>query len=603
MYWFGGFSGPTDALVLPVGAHFPLREKENLWSVGPWFVDEEQTARDQVRQVAIFGPCGNTEAELHSLVANGVPDDVAYAWPGSYTVVELTSSGTTIWTDLGGACPIYVLERDGGAMWASSSRALAALTGQRIDWDRMAVYLVAPGITPLTDGRSMFADIRHIPAGHRLFLPRRGAPVCQRVWTPTPTARTVDLRTELASAVAVRLNSSAMPTADLSGGFDSTALCLLAAEQLQPDLTIRGVTVHPKGITSGGDMDYARVAANRPGIEHHLFPLDEKHAPYGRLENVPITDEPAPSTIAHSRFAAQLRWMQEAFGSDCHFTGDGGDALLCTPPVFLADLVRAGKIPRMYRDAVRWARVRRWKVGPLLNGAFGTARSDPRQALHRVAGVLAGGLPAKANNGGVSWYPQLPVPAWATKDTRAMASRLAREAAERTAPATSGPITPGYVADVMAEVGRTARADAQLAESYGIPLHNPFVDSRVINACLSLDLEGRPGPAEYKPLLRDALGDLLPGKLAGRLTKGCFNADHFAGLRAAQSTLLDLVDGRLADRGLVAPDRLRQTLAQAAAGLPVANACVDPVVSAEAWLLALDTAPAVKWTDAAPGNE
>jgi asparagine synthase (glutamine-hydrolysing) len=75
-------------------------------------------------------------------------------------------------------------------------------------------------------------------------------------------------------------------------------------------------------------------------------------------------------------------------------------------------------------------------------------------------------------------------------------------------------------------VGRTARADAQLAETYGLTLHNPYTDSAVIAAALSVPAWQRGDPWHYKPLLTAALADLLPPPIAHRTTKGAFDAEH-----------------------------------------------------------------------------
>lgn len=90
--------------------------------------------------------------------------------------------------------------------------------------------------------------------------------------------------------------------------------------------------------------------------------------------------------------------------------------------------------------------------------------------------------------------------------------------------------------------------------------------------------------------------DLLPSQVAGRTTKGSFNADHFAGMRANLPELMSLAEGRLADLGLVEPRLLRSQLTEAAAGIPMPLATLELALSAEAWLRALDRAPGISWT-------
>jgi asparagine synthase (glutamine-hydrolysing) len=569
------------------------------WTVGSWPGHERQAVTG-ARHVAVLGPCGISRAELHGLAERGVPDGIAYAYPGSYTVIEVTAQGTTMWTDLGGMWPIYTLAIDGGHLWASSSRALAVLTGHRLDRDRLAAWLASPGVPVLVEGRSMFEGIAHVPAGHRLFLPAVGRRHLRRVWHPRAGhgdhARR--LRDELAAAVAVRVDNATVPTSDLSGGCDSTALCALAAKRLQPDRRITAVTFRPDGICHGGDLTYAHEASCLPGIDHHWMPLNQAHDPYNALDTVPVTDEPAPSTVTYVLLSAQLRWLREKCASDCHLTGDGGDGLLCTPPIFLADLLHHRRFSRAFAEAMAWARLRRRSALPILRAAFRAARTSRTAALSALARSLGTSGEPPGVHGDVSWFSSSPAARWTTTEARERTRRLAIGAAQ-TVESWAGAATPWVIAETIGQVGRTARADAQLAEFHGIPLHNPFIDSRVIDVWLSVPLDQRPGPADYTPILRESVRDLLPAVLAARTTKGDATADRYHGLRANLDHLRELVDGHLTALGLIDPGKLRDNLTRAAAGLSGGFAPIDPAVTAETWLRALDTAPPVPWTTTA----
>jgi asparagine synthase (glutamine-hydrolysing) len=364
-----------------------------------------------------------------------------------------------------------------------------------------------------------------------------------------------------------------------------------------PERTVIGVTVHPEGVTDGGDLTYARhTASHHPGIAHHLMPLTATDVPYSALDALPVTDEPAPSTIAHARFSAQLRWMRDEFGSDCHLTGDGGDALLTTPPVMLAELVADRRYRRALSEAFAWARLRRVTVWPLLVDAIrvaytsSTVLQEWARSLHTDAPT-----PATRPRVGIEWGSVTSPPAWATPRARELTTELATDVADQDLPGRRHTTTVEVIAEMMAAVGRTARADVQLADWHGIALHNPFIDSRVIDSYLAVPLDARPGPAQFKPILRDAMRDLFPPMLTARTTKGTFTSDYYGGIRANLETLSAIAGGHLADAGLVEPASLRQTLTQVAAGVPVSFATVQPVIATEAWLRALEAAPPVPW--------
>ncbi|EFL12449.1 asparagine synthase [Streptomyces sp. AA4] len=343
-------------------------------------------------------------------------------------------------------------------------------------------------------------------------------------------------------------------------------------------------------------MDYARLAAQHAGVAHRLLPLTGEHAPYSGLREVRATDEPAPSTVAHARFAGQLRWIRDTIGTDCHLTGDGGDSLLCTPPIMLADLVATGRRRRAVVETMRWARLRRLPAWPLLAAARRTARTSRADALAALARGLRIGGSSTTQDGHIGWHATEPVPPWATADARGRASAMADRAATRAVDVPAGMFATTLTAEGMAEVGRSARADIQLAEHVGVALANPFTDSCVVDACLSVPLGERPGPASYKPVLAAAMGSLFPPRLAARTTKGDFTPDHYGGMRANLPALHDLADGRLAALGLVDPDALRRSLTLTAAGLPAPFSTVEPAVAAEVWLRALDREPPIAWT-------
>ena len=406
-------------------------------------------------------------------------------------------------------------------------------------------------------------------------------------------------------AVAVRVAHAENPTVDLSGGLDSTALALLGAEKLLPDRTITGVTVHAPGPTSEGDLRYAHEAGMHPGITHEFMPIGREHLPYSGLDTVPVTDEPAPSTVAYTRFAGQLDWMRERFETDSHMTGDGGDSLLRSEPIMLADLVASLRLRRATVEATAWARLRRVSTWSVLNSAVRTARTRRSSALQALAHSWRTGRPADtgATSAGVTWFPAVPQPSWATAEARELAASLATGIAAHSAPMPSAGFTPFVMAEAMAAVGRTARADAQLAEHHGVTVHNPFMDSRVIDAYLSIPLDVRPGPADFKTVLRDAMAGLFPPALARRTTKGRFASDFYEGMRANLAALHELADGYLVVLGLVQPARLRQVFTAAAAGTPGAFESVDAVISAEVWLRSLHSAAPVVWSDIQPAEE
>lgn len=584
--WFGGRVSPDRPnQIVPEGCRLVTTGRMPLWMVGDWAPAEIRTAALKDRHVTVFGHCAVTDLELHRLAAQGVTDRVLTAFAGSYTVVESTTHHTTVFTDPGHAWPIYTAGSAEGMVWGSSALALAALTNAQPDVEWLARALLAPHRPDLLTGRSAFTGITSIPPGSQTVLDSGGVHV-RAVWRPELAQASLAegaelLLAALSAAVAVRIDSSWRPSADCSGGLDSTSLTLLAADLLDHQRLLHAVTVHPAGTTRGGDLDYASIATDgQPAIKHLLCPLDSRYMPYSRMVGLtPPADEPAPTTVTIARAVAEFDLLRD-LGSDCHLTGDGGDTLLGGHPAYLADLAQACRVRLLYRHAVGWARLRRTSIWPLmLDACTAAVNRGSRSVRTRRSEVLA---------------------PWATSLARHIITEATPDPCD-TRDSGSIDVATQLTVEAIQTVGRTARSDAQVAEHYGVHVHNPFTDPRVIAAALSVPSWLRASPYRYKPLLATALSNRLPPAIAARRTKGDFTPDHYLGLRANAAALRELADGRLAERGLVNPDRLRRQLDHVEAGLPVTFSDFEPVLAAEVWLRAIETtAPIARWGPRCP---
>ncbi|MFE7226496.1 albusnodin/ikarugamycin family macrolactam cyclase [Nocardioides sp. NPDC057577] len=583
-----------------------------------WAVDELSGApapqyrlvTGDVSDLILIGTASVVESDLAAVAKGAVPDDVTWRWPGAYTVIEETETHLSIWSDLATAVPIYTCHADEGLYWATSARCLAGLTGQgehSLDIERIAGELHAPGTPRLFGDRTYFDGVHVVLPGHRYTFGRNGAAWRSRTWVAgerhgsAPSGPT-GLRGELTAAVQTRVNDATAPSADLSGGLDSTALTLLAAGALVPSgRRISAFTVHePSAYAPGapmGDLAHALRAAEHPGVEHHLLALGGAHLPYGHLDGLPVTDEPAPSARAYARFVFQLDAMQERTATDCHLTGDGGDTVLMTSVAWIADAIAHHRFAAAAAEARRLARLRRTAPAEILRAATDLLRHTPAQGLAASAAWWHSGHATKSERAAASaWLTVAAPPPWVTRHAGLCAASLANAAPAL--PHARGALTAHAIVHDAVEVGRTAHSDGQLAAHHGVPLHNPFVDSRVLAVVLSVPVAAMPRPSEYKPQIREALANVYPPGLAARTTKGNFASDYFAGLRTNLSALLDLADGRLSDLGLVYTDALRASIRAGAAGATGAAVCMpqlDAALSLESWLRALERTEIVRW--------
>ncbi|MFJ2860785.1 albusnodin/ikarugamycin family macrolactam cyclase [Streptomyces sp. NPDC087215] len=601
----GGFSTTSDDAPRPLGARNPA-PPNTLWCLGETPV-RTVPADDGRPRVLVVGWCGATAGQLRGLSGRPVPADVTWRWSGSYAVVEERAECVVVHTDPVAAFPLYATRWDDGWAWSTSARALASLTGADVDVGRVACAILAPSVPALAGDRTFFSGVEQLPPGSRIELPRNGdQPRRATTWCPEPERHHMAhrrLRRALADAVALRTRADPTLSSDLSGGLDSTTVAVLAARSLDGSHVLDAVTIHPEGRLDGADLRYARMAAAASSgrISHHLLPLGASHLPYGGITSVSATDEPAPSTLTQARLLGQFRWMTRELGTRTHLTGDGGDSVLFLPPAQLCDLMRAGRWGRALREAHGWARLRRTPVVPLLRGAVAMTRTGRPDALADLARCFSRGRTASHDRENVRWFTAPPIPSWAEPVALGhVAGAAAQAAAFDPLPGLDASVH--TLVDEIREVARTARADAELAKSCGIDLHNPFLDPSVADAVLRDPLEHRPPVHGYKPLLVRAVGDLLPPAVASRTTKGSFEADHFTGMRTHLDDLQGLGDGYLASLGLLDPTRFRRHLRYAAAGVPMPLATLEQALMAEAWLHAHHRDPAPAWGVDLPGR-
>lgn len=239
--------------------------------------------------------------------------------------------------------------------------------GDQINLPWLATTLLAPDVEPALAFHSAFSKIRMVPAGYWLTINSNSTTldraVTWKVRLRTKAKASAKLAETLQAGIAARVLANETITTDCSGGFDSTTLTLLAFNQIDNHDRLTAITLHPRGVTRGGDFDYVtQLLAEQPKMQHRWIGLDDSHLPFAYMDKVPASDEPAPMAAAYARMSDQFRTLRD-IGSEVHLTGDGGDTLLCAPLLYLADLIAAGQYKKAYRHAIGWSRVRQvWRV-------------------------------------------------------------------------------------------------------------------------------------------------------------------------------------------------------------------------------------------------
>lgn len=534
-------------------------------------------------RVAVLGDCLATDEQCAAAAGQGIT--ALMNLPGSFHAVIAYQAGLVAAGDIAGFRRLFTTRTHDVPVLASHADVLRRLTGASVDRVWLACRLASPEAPSVVrDARSPFTGVVPVQAGHRIEVTCGPAGIrCQtaRWWTP-PAARdprasgALALREALTAAVTGRIDRAAGPVSvQLSGGLDSTALAALAHP------------VRPLLVTTAGrspvedDLAWAQRAAGLlPDAAHRVIGADEAPLFFADLGiSTPGLDEPAPfaAGAARQRYAAGV--LAE-HSTAVNLNGQGGDEVLLAPLAYLRSALHA--VPRTGWRHLRGHAALRGVRLPAM--ARAVARRESFGAwLHRVSGRLRSEPPTA--DGLTAWEAPPVVPPWAT-DQAVDLVRSAIDAAEPS-PVTDDQATHAAIVRIRASAYRAALYRDAMAVA-GVPTAMPFFDGAVVRACLSTRPWERTDPWQPKPLLRAALADVVPENLLCRRTKSGYNADVLHGWAAHRDQIARLLARpRLAEHGLVDPDRLRRALA-AFGPSGLAPGWVTDLIAIETWLRDLD---------------
>jgi asparagine synthase (glutamine-hydrolysing) len=501
--------------------------------------------------------------------------------PGCYSVLLTHAGGLSAYTDPVGQFPLYSVRAKDRVLLGPSASALAAEVGAAVDLVSIAARIACPDTPDLLATRTMYRNVSRIPEGTVVHVDEHG--MRQTAHGRIRSDPAVDLgdaaerlRDHLLTSMRARLDSTHRLTTDFSGGFDSTSLAFLAATGEKP---IAALTSYQEGISGGSDdVERARRFARLGALTHHMVPGAPEHLPFQRL--VAAGEEPHVTPIFIGPLLARLAAARE-LGADLHLVGEGGDVVLGAPPVYLADLVRAGDLATVWQHCVAWARLRTRSPLALFRRAVAVGMTSRRQALHGLARHIRHGHQTGASSWEGDWICH-----WRRPHADWLTARARRQlAAELHDVADDASVSDLVTRSWLRSQALTQQAVRDAGRELGIRVHAPFLDADVVRACLSLPASRRVDPTMPKPLLRKALSHLVPKVVLSHPAKGDYTREAYHGVRHAAPVLRRLVeDSAAADHGLIEPAPVRVALERAIHGLPTPWGALNQVLAVELWL-------------------
>lgn len=452
-----------------------------------------------------------------------------------------------------GIKPLYYHASRQGLLLASEVQTILAAGILPGEIDRRAVAgVLAYGTVP--EPLTMVEGIHAFPAGSWCELSLAALPTharlpARRWWTP-PAPRAI-ARNEAVAQVASALDQAVRShlIADvplgifLSGGIDSTAIAILAAEARGGDVDALTISLPDSNLDEGEVA--ARTAASL-GIRHHRLHLEEPEVLESFDQWLAACDQPSVdgfNTFLVSR-AARARGFPVAL------SGLGGDELFAGYPSFRQlpaaqrTLARLSRLPRPLRRIA--GRLRAWRAAPsqrakILDLALARAdlvtlyllrrRQLATQELTRL-GIERSVLALDEHYLAVD-SPQMELPA----DAIAAISRIESEF---------------YMRNMLLR-------DADVfTMRHALELRVPFLDRRLLESVYAIPGAVRAAGWDRvnKPLLVDALGGRLPTAVTSP-AKRCFALPYARWIRGPLRRRFEELLRTVADSGLLDPDGVR----------------------------------------------
>ncbi|WP_193199984.1 albusnodin/ikarugamycin family macrolactam cyclase [Nostoc sp. MG11] len=600
--WFCGFSAIDDhslaTLPKPLDGEMLWEGSKPFWVCGTWGKQQIITIFEGPVRLAIVGTCLAPYKTLVELFQNAVRNkDYSQLMrsPGSYNLIVQDETDTYIFVDVAGLKPVFYTKYESSIVYSSLGVPLQQLIKAEVDPCWLANSLSGLTAPNLVQNRSPFRNIQTVPSGHYLQI-SSGQPTCKKYWNAPQeyisfSDAAEQLHEQLLTAVEGRVRLYGNVTSDLSGGFDSTSLALIAAK----DLAKRGhnlhtITIKGTSSTESEDVKWAKHAASLyPNISSIMIDSHEYPAELSNLESIPLTDAPDPSVFSLGLINYSMGVVKSK-GSKLHMSGEGGDPVLGSHPSYLADLVRRMQVRTFVQHIYGLSRVNDLSPIALMNSAVKLSITSYRQWLLQQARKLLTGRshqPLRSKqplSTVIGWHYTLNPATWYTKS---FVDLVVTELQKWAAVATPLDNSPGEHSsiDLIQGTGFTSLIQQQLAAIYDVNLEFPYFDSLVIDACLSAKPEERTTPFAYKPLLSKALERDLPKSIFTRTTKGDYTGGEFVGLQQNLPMIKEFFQTSfLADMGLIDIREFRNYIQQLSMGLATGSFHFNQTLAIELWL-------------------
>ena len=233
-----------------------------------------------------------------------------------------------------GVKPLYYYYQNGRFIFASEIKAILKHPAVTPELDEESLYDYLTFLTTPTP-RTLFSNIKKLPAGHMLTVDRTGTIEIKQYWDALPTQdqsavkgrgseeHQQEILRLLRDSIRKRMMSDVPFGVFLSGGVDSSANVALMAELMaQP---VRTFTVGFKDNQDLNELDSARAIAKRFGTDHHEVIIGREEMEKFLPDLIFHQDEPLADPVCVPLY--HVSRLARETGTIVVQTGEGADEI------------------------------------------------------------------------------------------------------------------------------------------------------------------------------------------------------------------------------------------------------------------------------------
>ena len=418
-----------------------------------------------------------------------------------------------------------------------------------IDLEAIDEYL-SFGYVP--DPLCICRGVKKLPPGHYLTLVD-GAISIKKYWDfsfqPAPFRDEEEileqLRAHLDEATRTRLIADVPLGAFLSGGIDSTAVVGLMARNMSQPVKTFSIGFNEDQFS---ELEYARLAANRFGTDHHEFIVTPEICEIVD-ELVWHFDEPFADSSAIPTYMVSKLAREHV---KVVLSGDGGDELFAGYDRYVTDRKRSGfaRLPRTLRHGMMMPLSRRLPHGAWGRNFIHNIALDPLDRYIDSVSVFTSLNKASLCTG--NFLAQLPGQGRAADCLRDSAAQAKTgELLDQILYIDSKMYLPG---DILTKVDRMSMA-------VSLEVRSPLLDHKLIEFVATIPASMKLRGLESKHILKRAVREIVPAEILNRSKQG-FGLPIGAWINhqlreRMRDTLTDL---RARQRGYVRPEYVSKLL-------------------------------------------